>query len=164
MIDLFLYSMISLPPIRFLTSYLFFPDRSPNDVFQEIGFSTNDSFKSFSSFKSFLMSNELFQSYFIENNGLIFIALDQFIQLSIFLIILIFSWTKFGTSIGKYICLMKIVDDKTLQKPTIYQNIIRCLTYIPSALFAFLGFFSILYDKQSRAWHDKVSGTIVIKK
>lgn len=68
-------------------------------------------------------------------------------------------WKYKGATPGKMIMHMKIVDAKTLEKPTTYQLIKRFICYVT----AFFGIWSILFTDQKQAFHDKIAGTVVIK-
>lgn len=57
----------------------------------------------------------------------------------------------------------KIVDAKTGGKPSKGQLVGRYFAYILSGLPLGLGFFWIAWDKRKQGWHDKLSGTVVIK-
>jgi len=80
----------------------------------------------------------------------------QYLLISIYFI---FCWTKFGTTIGKYIFKIKIMDFETGSKPTIKQSIVRYLSYV----FFTISIFTVLFKEKRRALHDIFSGTIVIK-
>lgn len=73
-----------------------------------------------------------------------------------------FWWTKSSTP-GKMLFKAKIVDAKTGGKPSKGQFIGRYFGYILSSLVLMLGFFWIGWDKRKQGWHDKLSGTIVVK-
>lgn len=84
-----------------------------------------------------------------------------FYALSFFsLIILWVHWE--GKSPGKEIMAIHIVDNKTLKNISYKQAILRNIGYIISALPLFLGFLWAGIDKNKRALHDYISGTIVV--
>lgn len=68
-------------------------------------------------------------------------------------------WMYKSATPGKMIMHMKIIDAKTLNKPTKKQFIIRFLSY-STAIF---GMFGIIFAKKHQALHDKIAGTVVIK-
>ena len=72
----------------------------------------------------------------------------------------IYFWHKMGWTPGKYILGLRIVDSETLEKLSISQCIKRLISY-PLALFSiwFIGF-----TQKCQGWHDKVSGTLIIKR
>ncbi len=71
-------------------------------------------------------------------------------------------WMYKQATPGKMMFSAKIVDEKTGDKPTIQQWLVRYIGYIPSTLVLGLGFFWIIWDKKKQGWHDKMAGTIVV--
>lgn len=86
------------------------------------------------------------------------------VQLVMPAIAIIVFWLYRGASPGKMITGVEIVDALTGQKPTPRQCIVRYLGYYVSLLAFFVGFVWIAIDKQKQGWHDKLAGTIVLKK
>lgn len=80
------------------------------------------------------------------------------------LIVTVLFWIKMGGTPGKILMNMVIIDREEKEKMSIGQSILRYFGYIPSLLFLGLGFIWIAIDDKSQAWHDKMSGTIVVKK
>jgi len=72
-------------------------------------------------------------------------------------------WFVKSSTPGKMLFKAKIVDAKTGGKPSKGQFIGRYFGYILSSLVLCLGFFWIGWDKRKQGWHDKLSGTIVVK-
>jgi hypothetical protein len=64
---------------------------------------------------------------------------------------------------GKMAVSAKIVDAKTLGKPSTRQFINRYVAYCFSFIPLGLGFLWIAFDRQKRGWHDMLAGTLVIK-
>ena len=69
-------------------------------------------------------------------------------------------WIYISATPGKFIMSTKIVDATTLETPSNYQFVKRFLGY---SLF-FIGIWSIVFIKQRQALHDKIAGTLVIKR
>ncbi len=100
----------------------------------------------------------------IQNSGAINRILgNNLIQTTILSAIILSLWFYGGTTPGKWLLKMRIVDAKTGAAPSRKQFIKRLLGYIPSALFFMLGFFWISWDKKRQGWHDKIANTVVIK-
>ena len=57
-----------------------------------------------------------------------------------------------------------IVDAKTFGRPSNRQLIGRYLGYYVSILPLGFGFLWIAFDKRKQAWHDKLAGTVVVRK
>lgn len=89
---------------------------------------------------------------------------DSLMQIVICVIILWLFWRYRAATPGKMLLNMRIADAETFEKPTRKQWVLRLLGYIVSALPLCLGFFWAAFDKRHQAWHDKIAGTVVIKK
>lgn len=68
-------------------------------------------------------------------------------------------WAKFGSTPGKMLMRLKIVDAQTFGNPSIYQLLKRFILY-PTGLF---GIALVPFSKQKQALHDKAAGTVIIK-
>lgn len=73
-------------------------------------------------------------------------------------------WWYFQATPGKMLLQMVIVDRETGGKPSKKQLIIRYFSYLLSALPMGLGFIWVAFDKNKQGWHDKLSGTAVVRK
>lgn len=73
----------------------------------------------------------------------------------------IFFWTAFGQTIGMTLMGLSVVrPDGT--RPPVLRSIVRYFGYWLSFIVFGLGFLWILFDRQRRGWHDKLSGTLVV--
>jgi uncharacterized RDD family membrane protein YckC len=72
-------------------------------------------------------------------------------------------WTKRQATPGKMAVRARIVDARTLGKPSMGQFVGRYLAYMLSALPLCLGFLWVAFDEQKRGWHDKLAGTLVVR-
>lgn len=77
--------------------------------------------------------------------------------------VLIF-WIYKSATPGKMLTRLSIIDAKTGKKPSTAQFIGRYLGYYLSALPLCLGLIWVGFDKQKQGWHDKLAGTLVIRK
>lgn len=84
------------------------------------------------------------------------------LQSMIFVGFNIFCWIKWGTTPGKAITALRVIDVKTGYKPDSKKLIIRGLAYFISLIPFMLGFFWIGFNRQKLGWHDKIAGTAVI--
>ena len=73
-------------------------------------------------------------------------------------------WMFRSATPGKMLVSAVIVDAKTLGKPSTGQLIGRYLAYYVSTLPLCLGFLWVAFDKRKQGWHDRIAGTLVIKK
>ncbi len=72
-------------------------------------------------------------------------------------------WVWKAATPGKMVISAKIVDAKTLGKPSTGQLIVRYIGYFISAFVFGLGFLWVAFDKRKQGWHDKIAGTLVVK-
>ncbi|MBQ0755111.1 MAG: RDD family protein [Gammaproteobacteria bacterium] len=73
-------------------------------------------------------------------------------------------WVYKSATPGKMAVSAVIVDAKTLGKPSAGQLVLRYLCYYVSAIPLLLGIFWVGWDKRKQGWHDKIAGTVVIRK
>ncbi len=76
----------------------------------------------------------------------------------------ILFWVYKSATPGKIATKLIILDAKTGSKATTKQLIGRYLAYYVSTLPLCLGFLWIVFDSRKQAWHDKLAGTVVIRK
>lgn len=68
-----------------------------------------------------------------------------------------------GRTFGMMAANSHVVDALNNQQPSVQMILIRTIGYFISAVPAFAGYFWITLDLQSRSWHDKLSGTMVVR-
>jgi len=91
-------------------------------------------------------------------------VLDIFLNYILPAIAVIIFWVYKSATPGKMATKLTIVDAKTGAKPSTGQFIGRYLGYYVSMLPFFLGIIWIAFDKRKQGWHDKLAGTVVIKR
>lgn len=79
------------------------------------------------------------------------------------LAILLFWHAKQATP-GKLAIAAQIVDATTGGKPTTRQFVIRYLGYFVSSIPFLLGLFWVAFDPRKQGWHDKLAGTVVVRR
>ena len=79
-------------------------------------------------------------------------------------IAIIIFWIYRSATPGKMVLGLTIVDAQTGGKPSTGQFIGRYLGYYVSMIPLFLGFIWVGIDKRKQGWHDKLAGTMVVKK
>ena len=79
-------------------------------------------------------------------------------------IAVIVFWVYKAATPGKMITNLVIVDAETGGKPSTGQFIGRYFAYYLSAIPLMLGFIWVAFDKRKQGWHDKLAGTVVIRK
>lgn len=92
------------------------------------------------------------------------IFIFQFAQVIMIAAYVSFMWHRFGGTVGKLLFGLRVLDEKTLQKPSISQCMKRFFMFPLSVLCLFIGVIWSVFDKKSRTWHDIVSGTVVVVK
>lgn len=88
----------------------------------------------------------------------------QTLQVILSAVFFIGLWLVTQTDPGKMVFSAVIVDAKTGAKPTMLQYVLRYLGYIVSTLPLLLGFFWIGWDARKQGFHDKIAGTVVVRK
>jgi predicted Zn finger-like uncharacterized protein len=78
-------------------------------------------------------------------------------------IAVILFWSYKSATPGKMVTKLTIVDAKTGRKPSTGQFIGRYLGYFVSTIPLLIGFIWVGFDKRKQGWHDKLSGTVVIR-
>ena len=86
------------------------------------------------------------------------------VQLLLPALLVVAFWVYKSATPGKMVISAEIVDAKTLGKPSTGQLIVRYIGYYLSSLIFCLGFLWVAFDKRKQGWHDKIAGTVVIKK
>ena len=74
----------------------------------------------------------------------------------------IVMWAKKGTTVGGIICGLKVVriDDRPLDWSV---SVVRALGAFLSLCVAGLGFIWVAFDDDRQSWHDKISGTTIVR-
>jgi len=73
-------------------------------------------------------------------------------------------WIYRAATPGKMAISSKIVDAQTGGQPSTGQFVGRYFAYIISALPLGLGIIWVAFDKKKQGWHDKLAGTVVVRK
>lgn len=73
-------------------------------------------------------------------------------------------WSAKHATPGKMAIGAIIVDAKTDQPPSFKQHLIRNLGYFVSIFPFCLGLIWVGIDKRKQGWHDKLAGTVVVRK
>ncbi|MCK5878998.1 MAG: RDD family protein [Holophagae bacterium] len=87
---------------------------------------------------------------------LIFIALS--------LAYIVIGWSKYGTTVGKRIFGLYVVDDQTGQAPAIGKAFLRLVGYIVNGFTFYIGFLMIAFTDDKRGLHDMIAKTHVIQR
>ncbi len=79
-------------------------------------------------------------------------------------IAIIIFWIYKSATPGKMAISSKIVDAQSGRQPTTGQFIGRYLAYFVATLPLGLGIIWVAFDKRKQGWHDKLAGTVVVRK
>jgi len=74
----------------------------------------------------------------------------------------ILFWRYFAATPGKIAFSARIVDARSLGRPSTGRLVARYFAYLASVLPLFLGFLWIAVDRRKQGWHDKIAGTLVV--
>jgi uncharacterized RDD family membrane protein YckC len=73
-------------------------------------------------------------------------------------------WVARGATPGKMAISAQVVDARTGNKPSTGQSIGRYLAYYVSTIPLGLGLLWVGIDSKKQGWHDKLAGTVVIRR
>ena len=88
---------------------------------------------------------------------------DVFLNYVLPFLLTIYFWRKFEGTPGKMILKLHVVDAETLQTLSTGKAILRFFAYIPAMMPLFIGIIWVALDEKKRGWHDRISGTVVIR-
>lgn len=101
---------------------------------------------------------------YLESENFIKGPLDFLISWVLPAIAVITFWVYKSATPGKMAISAKIVDAQTGVKPSTGQFVGRYLAYFISGLPLGLGVIWVAFDKRKQAWHDKLAGTVVVRR
>jgi uncharacterized RDD family membrane protein YckC len=101
--------------------------------------------------------------YWIRTGSLIAGPADLLLNWILPAIAVILFWIYCQATPGKMAIGAKIVDAKTLAKPSTGQLVIRYLGYYVSIIPLMLGILWVGFDARKQGWHDKLAGTLVVR-
>jgi uncharacterized RDD family membrane protein YckC len=79
-------------------------------------------------------------------------------------IAVVLFWMARQATPGKMAVGARIVDAKTGGKPGNGQLVMRYLGYYVAMLPLFVGILWVAFDPRKQGWHDKIAGTVVVRK
>lgn len=79
-------------------------------------------------------------------------------------VVVVLFWLTRQATPGKLAIGARIVDASTGGKPTTGQMLVRYLGYYVSAVPLLLGLFWVGFDGRKQGWHDKMAGTVVVRR
>lgn len=79
-------------------------------------------------------------------------------------VVVVVFWVAKGATPGKLAIRARVVDAKTGGKCSTRQLMGRYFAYFVSTLPFCLGFLWIAFDPKKQGWHDKLAGTVVVRR
>lgn len=79
-------------------------------------------------------------------------------------IAVILFWIHRQATLGKMAISARVVNAHTGENPSTAQCIGRYFAYIPSVLALGIGILWVAFDNRKQGWHDKLAGTVVIRR
>ncbi|MCS4294513.1 putative RDD family membrane protein YckC [Comamonas sp. BIGb0152] len=76
----------------------------------------------------------------------------------------IWLWHKLRATPGKMLIGAEIVDAETGEAMSLGQSVVRYLGYFVSILPLCLGLIWVAFDPRKQGWHDKIAGTVVVRR
>jgi len=110
----------------------------------------------------FLLS--VYGAGYFDSDKIIQGPLDFFVSWVFPAIAVILFWIYKSATPGKMAISSKIVNAHTGEKPSVGQFVGRYFAYFISGIPLGLGIIWIAFDKRKQGWHDKLAGTVVIRR
>jgi uncharacterized RDD family membrane protein YckC len=107
-------------------------------------------------------STRMKKSGYLQNNLVPKMGSYLIINILIVGALIVAAWRYWGSTPGKMVFGLKIVDGTTLEKPSISQHIIRFIGYFVSFIPLGLGYLIIPFNKKKKGLHDFMADTAVI--
>ncbi len=101
---------------------------------------------------------------YFESENIIEGPMDFLISWVLPAIAVITFWIYKSATPGKMAISSKIVDAQTGNKPSTGQFVGRYFAYFIAGLPLGLGILWVAFDKKKQGWHDKLAGTVVVRK
>lgn len=106
----------------------------------------------------------IYGTQYFESEKIIEGPMDFLISWVLPAIAVITFWVYRAATPGKMAISSKIVDAQTGDQPSTGQFVGRYFAYFISILPLGLGIFWVAFDKKKQGWHDKLAGTVVVRK
>lgn len=84
------------------------------------------------------------------------------LQLLVPMLLTVWCWCRYGTTPGKYVFQLRVVDARTGGRLAWDMAMLRYVGYVVSALPLGLGFLWADLEPQKQTWHDKMALSLVL--
>lgn len=91
------------------------------------------------------------------------ILLCNLLQIITSIVAIILFYIKFQTSPGAWILKIKLLDERTMQTPTLKKFCKRLACFLLNILTLGLGYIMMRFTKKRQGLHDKMTNTIMVK-
>lgn len=92
------------------------------------------------------------------------LGFSTFMQFIVGGVAIIVLWQRFDTTPGMYVLRLYVADAQTGEKPTLKQYIWRYFAGVVAVAPFMIGMLTIPFNRQKRALHDYVAGTVVLRR
>jgi len=96
--------------------------------------------------------------------GWIRVVLGQLAQISLLLLLGAWCHFRYGATPGEWLFSIRVVDAKGRPALSLAQSLCREFATILSVLPLTLGIFSMCFHRQRQMWHDRIAGTVVVRR
>lgn len=73
-------------------------------------------------------------------------------------------WTWRGQTPGMMLLGLRVARESDGNPPGLARSILRYVGYLISGFVLFIGFIWIAFDSRKQGWHDKIAGTVVVRR
>jgi uncharacterized RDD family membrane protein YckC len=73
-------------------------------------------------------------------------------------------WTWRGQTPGMMLLGLRVARESDGSNPGLARSILRYVGYVISQIFLFIGFIWVAFDSRKQGWHDKIAGTVVVRR
>lgn len=101
---------------------------------------------------------------YFESDELVMGSWDVILNYVFPAVVVLLFWRYKSATPGKMLMSAVIVDADTGAKPSMGQLVGRYFGYIPSMVVLGLGYFWVAWDPKKQGWHDKLAGTVVVRR
>ena len=102
--------------------------------------------------------------YFVAGSSLVHGPADIVISWLLPALAIMVLWHTKRATPGKMAIGAWVVDARTGEAPSVAQCVVRYLGYFVSMLPLFLGIIWVGIDAKKQGWHDKLAGTVVVRR
>ncbi len=107
---------------------------------------------------------EILKRFLLEEHRVQYFLVNSLMQMVGMFAYCMWFWKRYGATPGKMMTLQKLVRLSDGGYLSYMQGFWRCVGYVIGSVPLFLGVVWIAWDKNRQGWHDKMVGSVVIRK